>query len=64
MAAAPDFAIVLLGTSSVAADDFIFGAPAAPAAFAAASTYGDYSDPTHDAGPRVCSSIHGDYALV
>lgn len=61
---APDFAIVLLGTSSVAADDFIFGAPAAPAAFAAASTYGDYSDPTHDAGPRVFSSIHGDYALV
>ena len=61
---APDFAIVLLGTSSVAADDFIFGAPAAPAAFGVASTYGDHSDPTYDTGPRVFSSLHGDYALV
>jgi serralysin len=61
---APDFAIVLLGTSSVAADDFIFGAPAAPASFAAASIYSDFSDPTHDTGPRVFSSLHGDYALV
>jgi Ca2+-binding RTX toxin-like protein len=61
---APDFAIVLLGTSSVDADDFMFGAPPAPATFAASSTYGDFGDPTHDNGPRTFSSLHGDYALV
>ena len=61
---APDFAIVLLGTSSVAADDFIFGAPDALASFAAASTFSDFGDPTHDDGSRAFSSLHGDYALV
>jgi hypothetical protein len=58
----PDFMIVLLGTSSVAADDFIFAPPPAPASLEAPSAFDDQFEAMHEA--RMFSSLHGEYAIV
>lgn len=58
---APDFAIVLLNTSSVGADDFIFAPSAGSSAFAAASTFDDQYSVMHEA--RMASYLH-EYAVI
>jgi len=60
---APDFAIVLLGTANVGADDFIFADSSAAAAAASSSIHGDHFD--RIAGiDATFASVHGDYGLV
>jgi hypothetical protein len=60
---APDFAIVLLGTANVAADDFIFGSPAAATAYGLSSNDGGSAGSLSGIG-MMGSSVHGDYALI
>ena len=60
---APDFAIVLLGTTNVAADDFIFADSSATATPASPSSYGDHYDRIA-AIDATFGSVHGEYSLV
>jgi serralysin len=60
---APDFAIILLNTSSVSADDFIF-ADAAPAALAESSGYyGQFESLAGQEAMRI-STLHDEYGLI
>ena len=58
----PDFMIVLLGTSSVTADDFIFAPPPAPPSLEASSDFEAQFEAMHEV--RMFSSLHGEYAIV
>lgn len=57
-----DFAIVLLNTANVAADDFIFTPPAAAAAAMSSAAFGDQYDMMNES--RMTSALYGDYAIV
>ena len=57
-----DFAIVLLNTANVAADDFIFTPPAGAAAAMSSAAFGDQYDMMNES--RMTSALYGDYAIV
>ena len=61
---APDFAIILLNTSSVSASDFIFADPAAAAMLGSSSAFGGSFDSMAGSDGMRLASLHNDYGLI